>query len=57
MPSGRVLAWWTGTGMVDGYWVVYLEINRCALIVNVGLDTRCVHRKFQVCRLSTKKAI
>ena len=23
--------------------------------VNVGLDTRCVHRKFQVCRLSTKK--
>ena len=24
--------------------------------VNVGLDTRCVHRKFQVCRLSTKKS-
>ena len=23
--------------------------------VNVGLDTRCVHRKFQVCRLGTKK--
>ena len=25
--------------------------------VNVGLDTRCVHRKFQVYRLSTKKVI
>ena len=24
--------------------------------VNVGLDTRCVHRKFQVCRLRTKKS-
>ena len=24
--------------------------------VNVGLDLRCVHRKFQVCRLSTKKS-
>ena len=23
--------------------------------VNVGLDTRCVLRNFQVCRLSTKK--
>ena len=22
--------------------------------VNVGLDTRCVHRKFQVCRLGPK---
>ena len=25
--------------------------------VNVGFDTRCVHRKFQVCRLSTKSYI
>ena len=25
--------------------------------VNVGLDTRCVHRKFQICMLSTKSYI
>ena len=25
--------------------------------MNVGLDTRCVHRKSQVCRLSTKKLL
>ena len=25
--------------------------------VNVGLDTSCVHREFEVCRLCTKKVI